>query len=71
MKFTLNTLGCPGWTLEHAAEMAREYGYDGVDLRLLDGAVATPALLRANLDRIRRLFRPDGLRLEVLASGVL
>jgi hypothetical protein len=32
MKFTLNTLGCPGWTLEHAAEMAREYGSDGVDL---------------------------------------
>ena len=70
MRFTLNTLGCPSWTLEHAAEMAREYGYDGVDLRLVDGERVTPDLLRANLDRIKRLFRRDGLKLEVLASGV-
>jgi sugar phosphate isomerase/epimerase len=70
MKFTLNTLGCPGWTLEHAAEKAREYGYDGVDLRLVDGTRVTPELVQANMDRIRRLFRPDGLRLEVLASSV-
>jgi len=70
MKFTLNTLGCPGWTLERAAEAAREYGYDGVDLRLLDGAVATPEVIRANMNRIRRLFPTEELPLMVLATSV-
>lgn len=72
MKFTLNTLGCPGWTLERAACAAREYGYDGVDLRLLDGEVATPELIWENRERIRRLFGPnasDRLPITVLATS--
>ena len=56
MKFGLSTLGCPGWTLEKVAEAAVDYGYDGVELRLLDGNVVTPESLRANRKRLVGLF---------------
>jgi sugar phosphate isomerase/epimerase len=56
MKIGMSTLGCPGWTLERVAEAAADYGYDGVELRLLDGEIITPALLRANESRLRTLF---------------
>ena len=70
MKFTLNTLGCPSWTLEQAASNARAYGYQGVDIRLIDGEVASPALVRASQERILRLFSPEGLPVPVLATSV-
>src|SRR5437016_11273664 len=70
MKFTLNTLGAPGWTLEETAKNARAYGYAGVDLRLLDGEVISPESVRANRDRIRTLFPRNELPVAVLATSV-
>jgi sugar phosphate isomerase/epimerase len=70
MKFTLNTLGAPGWRLEQTAANARAYGYAGVDLRLLDGEVISLESTRANLDRLKRLFPPDELPIAVLATSV-
>ena len=70
MKFTLNTLGAPGWDLEKTARNARDYGYAGVDLRLLDGDVITLASVRANKDRLQSLFPKDELPISVLATSV-
>jgi fatty-acyl-CoA synthase len=70
VKFTLNTLGAPSWTLEETARHAREYGYDGVDLRLLDGEVISLDSVRANGDRISRLFPPQELPVSVLATSL-
>jgi sugar phosphate isomerase/epimerase len=70
MKFTLNTLGAPNWGLEETARNARAYGYDGVDLRLLDGEVISLESVRANRGRLRALFPVDGLPLTVLATSV-
>ena len=70
MKFTLNTLGAPGWDLEQTARNARVYGYAGVDLRLLDGEVISLESTRANLDRLKALFPPHELPIAVLATSV-
>src|SRR5215467_10279155 len=70
MKFTLNTLGAPGWSLEQTASNARAYGYAGVDLRLLDGEVISLDTVRVNSDRIKALFSPDDLPVAVLATSV-
>jgi sugar phosphate isomerase/epimerase len=70
MKFTLNTLGAPGWSLEETARNARGYGYAGVDLRLLDGEVISLDTVRANLSRIKQLFAADQLPVTVLATSV-
>ena len=42
MKIGWSTLGNPDWTIEQIAQAAKEYGYDGVELRILDGEVITP-----------------------------
>src|SRR4030081_2800915 len=70
MKFTLNTLGAPSWSLEETARNARAYGYAGVDLRLLDGDVISLESVRANRNRIRTLFPKDELPVAVLATSV-
>src|SRR5947209_8431773 len=70
MKFTLNTLGAPAWSLEDAARNARAYGYAGVDLRLIDGEVISLESVRANRDRLHKLFAVDELPLAVLATSV-
>ena len=61
MKFTLNTLGAPGWTLEDVARNARAYGYAGVDVRLIDGDVISLESVRANRGRLRALFQDADL----------
>ncbi len=38
-----STLACPDWTLAQCVRAAHEYGYDGIELRLIDGAILTPA----------------------------
>src|SRR5258708_25900921 len=70
MKFTLNTLGAPSWSLEETARNARAYGYAGVDLRRLDGEVISLESVRATRDRIRALFPKDELPVAVLATSV-
>lgn len=69
MKLGFSTLGCPGWTLERAVEAAREQGYSGIELRLLDDQVISPELLAANRERIRRAFGGD-VALAALGSSV-
>jgi sugar phosphate isomerase/epimerase len=70
VKFTLNTLGAPAWTLEETAKKARSYGYAGVDLRLIDGEVISLDSVRANRQRIRALFPVDELPVATLATSV-
>ncbi|MDB5056855.1 MAG: Xylose isomerase protein barrel [Chloroflexi bacterium] len=49
MRFAFTTLACPDWTTEQVAETAQRLGYNGVELRLLDGAVLDPV---AGLDKV-------------------
>ncbi len=70
MKFGLSTLGCPDWTLERVAEAAADYGYEGIELRILDGEVITPALVRANQERLLSVFAGSGPRIVGLGTSV-
>jgi sugar phosphate isomerase/epimerase len=70
VKFTLNTLGAPAWTLEETAKNTRAYGYAGVDLRLIDGEVISVDSVRANRKRIKQLFPVDELPVATLATSV-
>lgn len=69
MKFAFTTLGTPDWSLEQVAKAAREYGYDGVELRLIDGEVIGAGSIRANRTRIENLFSPERLPIVALASS--
>ncbi len=52
MKLAFTTLACPDWTVEQCVEAAQRYGYDGVELRLLDGEIVTSALNREQRQRV-------------------
>ncbi len=44
MKLAFTTLGCPGWNLAQVIDAAQRYGYEGLELRLLDGSIIQPDL---------------------------
>ena len=39
MKLAFSTLGCPGWELREIVAAARNWGYDGVELRAVGGSL--------------------------------
>jgi sugar phosphate isomerase/epimerase len=51
MKLAFSTLACPDWTLEQCVAAAHDYGYDGIELRLIDGELLSP---NADITRIKR-----------------
>ncbi|HZQ97641.1 MAG TPA: sugar phosphate isomerase/epimerase family protein [Chloroflexota bacterium] len=53
-KLAFSTLGCPNWTIEQVGEAGRRYGYDGVELRLLDGELLPPEVDAAGRARIKK-----------------
>lgn len=56
-KLAFTNLACPAWPIDRVASEAARLGYDGVELRLLDGEVIDPArdqaALRAAIDACR------------------
>jgi fatty-acyl-CoA synthase len=52
VRLAFSTLACPGWSLERVAEACREYGYDGVELRLIDGATIETDLAAGERRRV-------------------
>ncbi len=42
MKFAFSTLACPKWSGEQIVDHAVHMGYDGIELRLLDGEILDP-----------------------------
>ncbi|MFZ0215160.1 MAG: sugar phosphate isomerase/epimerase family protein [Candidatus Dormiibacterota bacterium] len=56
IRLAFSTLGCPDWPLERVAEAAREYGYQGVELRLVDGELLTARPSAAERHRLRTVL---------------
>lgn len=57
MGLAFSTLGCPDWSLERVAEAAGEYGYDGVELRLVDGELLAPHPSDSERERMRTVLK--------------
>jgi sugar phosphate isomerase/epimerase len=70
MQIGMSSLACPKWTVEQVAEAARDYGYAGVELRILDGETVTSASIEANLRRLKAVFGPGQVALAGLGSSV-
>ncbi|HEV2416004.1 MAG TPA: sugar phosphate isomerase/epimerase [Candidatus Dormibacteraeota bacterium] len=70
MKLAFSTLACPGWSIDEVAEAARQYGYDGIELRLLDGRLIDSSLSTADRDRVRKTFQDAGLPIVALDTSV-
>lgn len=69
MRLSFSTLACPDWTLEQAADAGIRYGYEGIELRLLDGELVPSSLNRSQRARIRRVCADTGLALCCLGTS--
>ena len=65
-----STLACPDWSLTQVAEAARRDGYEGVELRLIDGEVIDPAISPGEEERVARTFREAGVTVVAVDSSV-
>lgn len=70
MKLAFSTLACPGWSVDEVALAAKLYGYDGIELRLLDGRLIDSSLSAADRDRVRKAFQDAGLPIIALDTSV-
>ena len=64
IKLAFSTLGCPRWELPRVARAAREYGYQGVELRALGGQldlVSRPEFAAGEIVRTRDWLAEQGL----------
>jgi sugar phosphate isomerase/epimerase len=72
MKFAFSTIACPKWDFDTIAARAKEYGYDGVEVR---GFLNEPVLTTANLflidaGKLKTTFSDQGLQICCLASPI-
>lgn len=70
IRVAFSTLACPDWSLPQVIEAARRYGYDGVELRLIDGEVIDACMPPAERRRIGRLFASAGLPIVCVDSSI-
>jgi fatty-acyl-CoA synthase len=69
VKLAVSTLGCPGWTLDQVIASVKENGYEGVELRLVDGNVVPPDLPAAERQRIKRVFQQADVPIACLDTS--
>jgi len=69
MKYAFSTLACPAWSIEQVAAEATRLGYDGVELRLLDGEVIDPVADRAKVERAVELCRARSIEVCALDTS--
>ena len=72
MKFAFSTVSCPGWDFQTIVARAKEYGYDGVELRgFLNETVPVAAdVFLSDPGKIKRLFQGSDLEIACLASSI-
>ncbi|MEO6434601.1 MAG: sugar phosphate isomerase/epimerase family protein [Tepidisphaeraceae bacterium] len=72
MKFAFSTVSCPAWDFETIVARAKEYGYDGVEVRgFLNESILTAANpFLTDPAKIRGLFDATGIEVCCLASSI-
>jgi sugar phosphate isomerase/epimerase len=73
MKFAFSTLCCPTWEFPTIVARAKEYGYDGVEIRgFLNESILTAAnVFLTDPAKIRRAFEAQGIQVAALAGSVM
>lgn len=72
MKFAFSTVSCPKWDFETVLSRAKEYGYDGVEIRgFLNETILTATnVFLTDPAKIRREFAAAGVEIACLASSI-
>lgn len=63
MKLSFATLGCPDWKIEDIAKNAKEMGFDGVELRGVEGEHIGPDESDESLNVVKKTFEDVGIKI--------
>jgi sugar phosphate isomerase/epimerase len=69
-RLAFSTLAFPGTTLARAASLGREYGYQGIELRLIDGELIDPSMPASARTTVRRTVAAAGLPIVAVDSSI-
>jgi sugar phosphate isomerase/epimerase len=72
MKLSFSTLACPDWTMPQVIAMASDAGYDGIELRFVEGEDSLwklPVFQGAALASTRRMLDGQGLEISCLDTS--
>ena len=72
MKISFTTLGCPTWDLDTICAKGRQYGYDGLDFRGLQGEldITRLAAFTSGVAETRRKLDNAGLQVSGISSSI-
>ena len=72
MKISFSTLGCPTWDFSDIIAMAKDLGYDGIEIRGVSNEMYAPnsgPFLPVNLQNTKALLENKGLEISCLTTG--
>lgn len=69
-RLAFSTLAFPGTTLARAASLGSEYGYQGIELRLIDGELIDPSMPASARTTVRRTVAAAGLPIVAVDSSI-
>src|SRR6476469_2688314 len=72
MKFAFSTVSCPKWDFATIVARAREYRYDGVELRCSPGETVLTAanVFLSDVRKVRTAFEAGGVEIACLSSSI-
>jgi sugar phosphate isomerase/epimerase len=70
MRLAFTTLACPGWSVSQIFDAVGRYGYEGLEIRLLDGEVVTGALSATLRQQVRQHSRASKVPIICLDTSV-
>lgn len=72
MKFAFSTVSCPKWDFETICARAKEYGYDGVEIRgFLNESILTASnVFLTDPNKLKSMFKYHGIEIACLASSI-
>jgi sugar phosphate isomerase/epimerase len=69
-RLAFSTLAFPGTTLARAVALGREYGYQGIELRLIDGELIDPSMPATERATVRQTVAEVGLPIVAVDSSI-
>lgn len=70
MRLAFSTLACPRWSIEEAAAAGASYGYEGIELRLVDGELIDPRMSPDDRRRVSSACAEAGLPIVAVDSSI-
>ena len=73
MKLSFSTLGCPEWSVQKVVETAARLGFNGVELRFIDGQselYKLPAFTGSGLAETKKIFADHNIAVAIVDTDV-